>query len=512
MGGKKRRKGQPLHDADVWVFPTVLIAVAFLIGAAGTILATGGAISDANPATYIIVPMLMAFPFIFFVGRHTRQSPGARGPLYAVLVLVAYLLLLSYLRVSLSYAFMAYRIDALMLPLLLASIVLAVLGTRGLRAYAPAIIYLLFASPLLLMPLLRLNGLAGLSAHIVYDILNAAGAHAALAGGIITVGSTPIVISSATVPIGIFIALLMLLVPLAYLYEGSAWGKMAWIVSALALLLVLDIARLALVSLALVYYGVGGVAGMLHSISGQIAFYLSIILMLLLYRRFGLGLNIPKGLAKRLRAGMSISAIKRNYLQTGLALFIGIAVLLLSIGYQNAVRANPLGFGPAQIQNSSYPALYRDVLATVKASGQRFTYLGNIGTGMLFELGNGTGRSFMAVNFYPFAEPGANLLNYTAASPAARYLLGDGITLTSVSAVSNRTYRVSYFALPYSVSGKEITANFELFTNSSASQEYCMPGWSGAASLETLIYNAAYLHPAAPTLPICSAYRIALVG
>ena len=190
-------------------YGTLLIAVSFLIGSLGSMMLSGFSLLDNSPTSYIVVVMMMGILFIVFTMKERRQINTSKDNiLIGIAVFAAYVLILALLRASLSWIFLTYRIDALLLPLLLLSLVIAVFGTDGIKVFWPAIIYVAFASPILLLPVLGLNGaLANVSAHIVYMIVKAFGVNVSLSGLAITApaGAT-ITIAETCVPIGTFIA------------------------------------------------------------------------------------------------------------------------------------------------------------------------------------------------------------------------------------------------------------------------------------------------------------------
>ena len=284
----------PEQDAER-VFQTTVIALAFILGAAATIAMTGPSILDMNPASYIIVVMLMGIMFIFFTLKDPSPVESSDyGLIAAAVVFIIYIMLLSFARGLLSFEFISYRIDALLLPLFLISLVLAVAGMKGIKRFAPVTAYLIFASPVLLMSVLSLNGwLSSFSAGAVYSVLKATGAQVVQSGlQIIAPSGQAISIASSGVPIGTFVALLMLLVPVSYLYGGKPIRKILWLVCGMVMFFVFNLIRMALIAIAWAYSNLGSAVATFHTFGGAVIFYATIVIMLLVYGKFGLTLDL----------------------------------------------------------------------------------------------------------------------------------------------------------------------------------------------------------------------------
>ncbi len=494
-----------------------MIGVAFVIGAIATLAITGSSILDSDPTSYIIVTMLMGVVFIFFTLKDRRPATRSEyGTVGAVVAFMVYLVILSYARGSLSFEFLSYRIDALLLPLFLLSIVMAVAGFKGVKKYAPVMAYLLFASPILLMPLLTTNaGLSSISASVVYSVLKATGANVVQSGlYILAPSGQAIEIASTCVPVGTFVAFIMLMLPVSYLYDGKPSRKVAWLVAGVALLFVLNIIRMALVSLAWAYSGLGSAVATFHTLGGAIIFYIAIIAMLLAYRKFGLKLNFGRNWRKRLALAFGDFDIEENYSKIIAALVIALAVLFLSVGYLHSSDVSAALFTGTPITNSSYLQLYHMTISRINASGVRYSYLGSYNGSMMFELGGGSpaNATYMVVSFYPFPEKGGNMLMYSNTISRSSYITKPGITVTSLSALaSNATFFISYFAVPMIVNNSAVSANFEVFAAEEAQGiEYCNPASDSGLSeyLESGIYNLLQANSQLPVL--CSAEKIAL--
>jgi exosortase/archaeosortase family protein len=508
--------GYPEEDAER-VFQTVMIAVAFVIGAAVTIGITGPTILDSNPTSYIIVTMIMSVLFIFFTLKDKHPvTRGDFGVIGAAIAFVIYIVLLSYGRGSLSFEFLSYRIDALLLPLFLLCVVSAVAGLRGIKRFAPVMAYLLFASPILLMPLLTSNGgLSSFSAGIVYSIMKATGANVVQNGlQIVAPSGQAISIATTCVPVGTFVAFLMLLVPISYLFNGRPSRKAAWLGCGVVLLFVLNIIRMAIISLAWAYSGLSSAVSTFHAFGGALIFYISIIAIFLVYRKFGLKLEFGHEWTKRLELAFSAFDIEENYGKISTALIIAFAVLLLSLGYIGASNVSAALFNGSTISNSTYAQLYQNTITRLNASKVGYSYLGSYQGTMLFELGktNPMNSTYLVVAFYPYPEKGANILFYSANPSPSSYILRSGATVTSLAAKSNNaTFYISYFATPIIVNGSAYSANFEVFANAgSKGTLYCDPSTGSGMQqyIESGIFNLIKSQQSQPVL--CLAQQIAL--
>ncbi|HVC58594.1 MAG TPA: archaeosortase/exosortase family protein, partial [Candidatus Acidoferrales bacterium] len=472
-----------------------IVMVAFLVGAFNSIWITNPSILDTDPSTYVIVVMLMSFVFLAFgLKEKLELNRNWKNIAYALAVLVIYFLALSYARVSLSYLFITYRIDALLFPLLLAAIVLAVFGVDGVKRLRYPILYTLFASPLILLPLLGLNqGFALLNSNLIYGILSALGTHVAQSGLMITAPSTTsISISTTCVSLGFFVAMLMFLVPVAYLYEGKNLRKYAFVACGVLLLLLLNVLRMLSLSLVWLYYGLGSAIGAFHLFAGQLLFYAAIVIMLLLAGRFGLSLG------KREKKVAKAKHVVRHegYFIPGLilALLIGIVAFSVSVDYHSAISS------PIQLTVTAAPTqslLYAGVFSSLNASMQSVRLLGANNNGTVFALGPPNGNSTV-YNTYVLASvsnravSGSIVGTYNSTLSSSALLLRNGITVKSaLVAEGNNTATVSYYALPYNISGGYTFVNYEFITlyNSTAAQS-CGSGDSGAVEqVQSAVYN-----------------------
>jgi exosortase/archaeosortase family protein len=417
---------------------------------------------DTDASTYVIVVMLMLFVFMLFsLKEDLRFEYEPRNIAYATAVFAVYLLLLAYSRAALSFAFQSYRIDALLFPVLLIAMITALFGLDGIKKMHYMVVYAVFASPLILLPALSLNNaFARVNAVIVYGLLKAVGIPVSNAGLVISAGNaSSITISTTCVSLGIFVALVMFLLPVAYLYEGRAKSKALWLFSGCVLMLLLNILRMFGLSLIWVYYGIGAAANTFHAFAGQILFYIVIIVAVLLAYKYGLHVSkVKKAKSKRgVRLQRSLVA------PAALAVAFGVVAFFLSSQYGTAVYAPALFFNRnASISNAAVDAA---ALKSVESAGANIVQLGPTQLGYLFALqGNSTNSStYVIATPLPNLAYGEPFTGYNATGGVHTYLLRNGVALRSAIVISeNVRFDVNYFALPYNFSGNYISMNYEL--------------------------------------------------
>jgi exosortase/archaeosortase family protein len=495
-----------------------VLFVAFLLASVNSIAASSSSVLDTDPSTYVIVVMLMIFVFMLFSLKEDLKFEYKRkNMLYAAAAFAAYLLLLSYLRVALSFAFQSYRVDALLFPLVLAAMITALFGLDGTRKMKYAVAYAVFASPLILLPILSLNNaFARANAMMVYGLLKAAGMPVSNAGLMISAGSaSSITISTTCVSLGIFAAFVMFLIPVAYLYEGRIKSKALWLFSGCVLLLFLNVLRMFGLSLIWVYYGVGSAANTFHAFAGQILFYIAIAAMVLLAYRYGLHLKkAEKGKKAKKPKGERLK--KELAAPAALAVAFGAVAFLLSSQYGAAAYAPALFFD--RNMSISNAAVSGAALKSLESAETNIVEIGPAQSGYLFALQNNSVNSSTYVIATPLPNPaqGETVTRSNATSDGHAYMLRNGITLRSEIARSgNVSFEVNYFALPYNFSNSYITVNYELFREiNNTNVRSCDAANATSEGLsnyvETAIYGALHLDVNHGDEGImCESYRIA---
>ncbi len=498
----------------------LVILVAFLIASFNSLSVTSLSILDTDASTYIIVVMLMIFLFIVFSAKADIDFEyNKKNIIYSAAIFIAYVLIVSYVRVGLSSAFLSYRIDALLFPLPLLSFIVLVFGPRGAKKLSPLVLYSLFASPLILMPLLNLNNaFANLNAIFVYNIIKSTGVQVSRLGLVISssLGSS-ITISSTCVSLGTFVAFVMFLVPIAYLYDGKKINKLYWGVSGVLLILVLNFLRMLSIAIIWVYYGISHAVNTFHLFAGQLIFYIAIILMVFFTYKYGLGLRkAKKGTLKDIKS-LHLIKDKRLFLVTIIALVFAIVAFALNSGYYSNVYAPAIFFGTNT--NASSLLIYHQVLAGAEASNGSIAVLSTSGTNYLFLLGNlsDPNESAYAVANVTYSPlPYVSLPGYIPTTGPHSYLLKNGISVAAQSASSgNSLFEINYFSLPYNLSGSWFMVNYVVFekVNPNSPSGCSMINYNSIGSLdyiESEIYNLiATQQLNANKGFICSAYMIA---
>ncbi len=271
---------------------TILLAAFIFVLLINAFRITPLAISDTDPSTYIIVPMLMLPVLALFMGRLRIVPKVARrdliiGATFFAVFLAASVVLQAYF----SYLFVGFRLDMLLFPLAIAGLVTVLFGLANLGRFKALMIYALFASPIVLVPIMGLAGsFTVFNTVIVYSILKLFMSSASYLPPIsILANGYDIGIGQTCVSIGAFIGLVLFLIPLAYVYDGRARDKIVWMCSGVVLLLVLNLFRMGTITYTWITSGPSEVISLIHVFIGQILFYLAIIIMILIAGKFGLG-------------------------------------------------------------------------------------------------------------------------------------------------------------------------------------------------------------------------------
>ena len=483
-----------------------IIAVSFFLAAYGSISNTSTLISDSNPAAYVIVVMLMIFLVLGFSLKE-RIKPDTRreGILAGIAVFAVYLAALSYLRGALSFLFWSFRIDALLFPLVLLSFILIIFGAEGVKKLKFPIIYSAFASPLIFYPLIKLNGaFVNINASAVYGIMRLAGIAVQKSGIVLTTPSSySISIAATCAALGIFIALLLFLIPMAYLYDGPKARKITWIAAGMAMMFVLNIARMLSISIIWVYYGLSTALGIYHIFIGQILFYAVIIIAFFAAGRFGLAI-------KRVEGGW-VEKIHREVKHVNPAfaipLLLGILGLAATLPYASVINA-PFTSFTLHGQISSL-ALRSGEVGMLANSKMNVADLGAAYQGEVFALSNSTFSGSNTIYVSAYAVEGAHnrmpIMNYSSIYSAGSAILKNGITVSEATAVSGRkTFYIGYFSLPQTVNGGNLTTMYEFF--STAPPNLCRDA-AGVNAVESYIYNT--LNGGGSGGVMCAAYLAA---
>lgn len=329
-------------------------------------------ISDTDPASYVIVPMLMLPVFALLMLKHSEDmAPKAdrRSVLLGLVLFCIFLVLVLNLRGYLGPLFLTYGMEMLLMPIAIIALACLIFGVASLDRFAWISIYALFASPMLLLPVVQLNlGFASLNSELIYYIAGAF-LHGASFSAPITIyfNGYAVSIGNACVGVGAMIGIVMFLLPVAYFLEGRPRDKAVWVLSGLVAMIVLNFLRMLIITAAWFAYGPSDTIVNAHSIAGQLIFYGVVLAMLLLAGRYRLA--YPR---------IYISRTRREYSTAGIciAAVFSLIYLLLSASYVGAAYI-PIGqlSQNASLDQNSAGSLY----------GTYISYQGNsysiIGTG-----------------------------------------------------------------------------------------------------------------------------------
>ncbi|MCL4371786.1 exosortase/archaeosortase family protein [Candidatus Marsarchaeota archaeon] len=475
-----------MHARNILLTPKRIgiaaLLVALFIAMFNELSVTSFSIADNNPASYVIVVMLMMFLLVLFSMKEDL-APGfsKRNSAIAAGVLVLYVLAFSFLKVYFSFEFQTFRLDALLFPIALTSIIIALFGPAGLRKLKVLLIYSIFASPILLLPILNLSQpFTMLNAQAVFGILKLLGVNVFRNGIVISSASgSAISIASTCADIGAFVALLMFLIPVAYVYNGRLSRKALWLLSGMLLIFVLNILRMLSIALVWAYYGLGPAVNAVHLFIGQILFDITIVVMILATGKYSLYIrqNAPK---RAIHAGKRrINALHSNVhpgvglLSAGLAkaiaaaILIGLIVLVFTMPLQSYAFVSPFYFynQSSNVPKTELLALYVPLAGSARMNAKSVYVSGSEEIFGLYQSKalNATAHEFMLIN----ATDGISLMHPT---PRNVSILGSSV-YTSASGTSvygylvkgaNATFNVDYMSMPLYAYGSYVTANVEI--------------------------------------------------
>ena len=332
-------------------------------------------IGDTDPSTYVAVPLLMLPLFALFMLKEKMEPKVAkRDILFGILVFVLLAVLTIFLRFWLSYLFLSYRIDMLIFPLAIISFALLLFGSSNLPKFKYIAIYSMLASSLIAAPLIMANQpFTQFNTAVIYSML-AVLIHGInfIPPGTIATSGYQISIGQTCVGIGILLSIVLFLVPLAYLYNGSMKAKSLWVFSGFVLLFILNIARMFSIALLWLLYGPTGALMEVHVFAGVILFYIAIIVIVLLAGKYGLELNAIKKHAKKPSAqAADMRQADYGYYKIGIILGILLAIAYFAMTYYYSAA---LYISQVHLHASSYPPL--TTAGAYKMAGSILNYSG----------------------------------------------------------------------------------------------------------------------------------------
>lgn len=275
--------------------PVLLLAIGILILLLNNLSTTSLSISDTDPSTYVIAPMLMIVPFAVFMYKEGIIPQAKKRDIsYGIALFLIFLLLSMYLQYNFPTQFENLKLSMLLFPIAIASFVTILFGLRNVKKFWSIMLYSIFASSIILTPLFSLNSqFASLNTQIIYTVLHSLYQNVTyLAPITIDFNGSLIGIGEACAGIGAIIAVVMFLAPVAYLYDGKLKNKTYWLTSSVILLFVLNLLRMSSITVLWIHYGLAATASFIHLFAGILVFYISIITMILIAGAYKI--NLPK--------------------------------------------------------------------------------------------------------------------------------------------------------------------------------------------------------------------------
>ena len=362
---------------------------------------TQGYISDTNASTYVIVPMIMLPVFAVFMLKEKKIVPNvdANSVVFGIVLFALFIALELNALGYLGAEFFAYRIDMLLVPIGLIAIASMIFGLENLDKFAWIAIYALFASPVLLMPIINLNlSFASANSIAIFQLLKPVFSGMTFVGPItVYLNGHGVSIGNTCIGIGALIGLAMFLLPVAYFMDGKPRDKLVWVLSAVGLMLLLNFLRMLIITVSWFAYGPSSVILAVHSVVGQLIFYAVIIIMLLLHGKYVL--SYPE-----------IGIGKEKYDYNGRAIFVAAAFsilyLFLSLNYLNASQ-QALASIPqtATFSKSSIISLYGSYVSAAYNDSTALSALGagNRSIGLTLQNATANGMPILII----FAMPGS---------------------------------------------------------------------------------------------------------
>jgi exosortase/archaeosortase family protein len=423
----------------------VLLVAATILLLSTSAFITSPSVSDADPSTYVVVPLLMLPLFILFsLKSRPEPSLGRRSLIIGVAGMALFIFLTLVLRLYFSLFFVSFRIDMLVMPLAIASLISLFFGAHNIKLFRGALVYSLLASPIVLLPLLaQSNFFTQLNSFAVYLLLKPfVGAVQYTAPITISANGYSIGIGQTCVSIGIFIALALFLIPIAYFFEGSVRKKALWVASGVALLLLLNLARMLGISAVWLNYGPNATALLVHQFIGVILFYAVIVVIILAAKFYGLEVRRQQ---KRRRSNARVRAAPWPII---LAFAFSLLYVLLTLNYSTALVISPLVLQHSVSFNYSNPQAESAIQGIL--SRGKFTYLALSnpnGTGVFLTLTNSTINATMPLLVF-MSSPNSNILGGLSANNTVlgemRFFNSNGAEDQVIDLISNNTEFLVY--------------------------------------------------------------------
>lgn len=263
-------------------------------------------ISDIYASSYVIIPILMLPIFSIFMLKHSDDIIPEVDLRSFAMGFILFLFFVSFVLNARGYLgplFFSYRIDMLAVPIAIIALACLIFGLRNLERFAWIAIYALFASPVLLLPVINANlGFASINTAGIYLLAKPFLAGLSFIRPItLYFNGYGVSIGNTCIGIGAIIGMVMLMLPIAYFLEGKGRRKALWVGSGVLLLLALNFIRMLLITFAWFEYGPSNEILGVHAVAGQIIFYASVLVMIMIPGKYGLSyprLKLGKGKAR----------------------------------------------------------------------------------------------------------------------------------------------------------------------------------------------------------------------
>lgn len=298
---------RPLRlDAIPWrraARPAALIALVVLAYNYSLLTLWQGLALQSPLADLGLVPLIALALGWVYVGRepaqppiHDRQLDYILGIAF-ILVAVAILVLLPGGRAG----FWLQRMDLVSLPFFVAGLIALLYGTRRLWTLRVPVAYLVFAWPALYAPLVGdgMRAFADVTAAAVARLsaLVPLGVPVSADNSLFLVqhGGSSFVVSVGAACSGVngLVSYLLIGAALGAIVSGALVRRLAWLVSGLALVWVLNVIRIELLLGTGAAFGEQAAIGLLHPVAGLLLFTVAVLAMLVTAGRFGLGFDPP---------------------------------------------------------------------------------------------------------------------------------------------------------------------------------------------------------------------------
>lgn len=366
-----------MDNASPRITPFIILSISIALLLLNNLIFTPLSISDTDPSTYIIVPMLMLIPFsIFMYKANIKPKVSDRDVILGIIGFAFFVLGSMYLNFIFPVTSSNFKTDMILFPLAIASFAAILFGLSNVHKFWPMMLYSIFASPVLLISLFNLNlQFSSLNTQIIYSVLHLLYQNVSYIAPItINFNGTLIGIGEACAGIGAIIALIMFMYPLAYFYDGKVSKKAYWIVSGVILLFILNLIRMFGISVLWIYYGLAQAASFIHLFAGVLLFYLAVIILIIKADSYKISYPQMK-FGRRMVGGNDVS----NYtaLCYGLVVILGMSYVYVSYPFVNMPNVSPLSFQHAGSNNiNSQP--YTSKLSSIASNPALSNYTLNI--------------------------------------------------------------------------------------------------------------------------------------